>query len=291
MRKVAWAIALMVVVAIAGGIGVWILLLPLVPGASIKASCHEPLTQSCMDQMRALGDQLAANGQLDEAASWYGWAAKGGDKVAMFQLGGANYARAIDDAARQTYSDFVANEDGRRAAVGQMSGFPATTACGWFRRAADLGYAPAMNNVGECYMHGIGFTRSGLAAVQWHLAPAQAGNQVAALNLVQDFKAGLGRQSDAAAASAWINKRFEEMNRSDLDDRILAYTLRAGAQISPEERDMMRQAGATMASVQSAISQANAGDTCGLFADCSNRQPGAAASAAPAAEAPAQTVQ
>jgi len=291
MRKAAWALALMVVVAIAGGIGVWILLLPLVPGASIKASCHEPLSQSCMDQMRAFGDQLVANGQLDEAASWYGWAAKGGDKVAMFQLGGVNYARAVDDAARQTHPGFVANEEGRRAVVAEMTGFPATTACGWFRRAADLGYAPAMNNVGECYMHGIGFTRSGLAAVQWHLAAAQAGNQVAVMNLIEDFKVGLGRQSDAAAASAWINKRFDGMNRSDLDDQVLAYTLRAGGQISPEERGMMRQAGETLASLQSAVGQAGGGDVCGFFADCSNRQPGAAASAAPAAATPVQTVQ
>lgn len=291
MRKAAWALALMVVVAVAGGIGVWILLLPLVPGASIKASCQEPLTQSCMDQMRALGDQLAATGQLDQAASWYGWAAKGGDKVAMFQLGGVNYARAVDDAARQTHPDFVANEEGRRAVVTEMTGFPAASACGWFRRAADLGYAPAMNNVGECYQHGIGFTRSGLAAVQWHLAAAQAGNQVAVMNLVQDVKSGLGGQSDAAAASTWINKRLDQMNRTDLDDQVLAYTLRAGVQISPEERGMMRQAGATLASVQSAASQANGGDICGLFADCNNVQPGAAASAAPAAAAPAQTVQ
>src|ERR1700736_3498870 len=208
MRKATWALASLVVAAVAGGIGIWLLLLPLVPGASLKASCHEPLTQSCMEQMRALGDQLAANGRLDEAASWYGWAAKGGDKVAMFQLGGVNYVRAIDDAARRSRPDFVANEDGRRAAVVELTGFPATTACGWFRQAADLGYAPAMNNVGECYLHGIGFTRSGLAAVQWHLAAAQAGNQVAVMNLVQDVKSGLGRQSDAAAASAGIKKRL-----------------------------------------------------------------------------------
>jgi TPR repeat protein len=291
MRKAVWALALLVLVAVAGGIGVWMLLLPLVPGASIKASCHEPLTQSCMDQMRALGDQLAATGQLEQAASWYAWAANGGDKVAMFELGGVNYARAIDAAARQTHSDFVANEEGRRAVVAEMTGFPGATACGWFRRAADLGYAPAMNNVGECYSHGIGFTRSGLAAIQWHLAAAQAGNQVAVINLVQDFKAGLGRQSDAAAASAWIKKRFDQMNRSDLDDQILAYTLVAGVQIPPEERGMMRQAGATIESVKAAASQASAGDTCGFFADCNALQPGAAANAAPAAAAPAQTVQ
>jgi hypothetical protein len=50
----------------------------------------------------------------------------------------------------------------------------------------------------------------------------------------------------------------------------------------------MRQAGATFASVQSALAQANAGDTGGFLADC-NVLPATASSAAPAA-APAQTV-
>jgi hypothetical protein len=54
---------------------------------------------------------------------------------------------------------------------------------------------------------------------------------------------------------------------------------------------MMRQAGATIESVHAAAGQASAGDTCGFFADCNALQPGAAANAAPAAAAPAQTVQ
>jgi len=131
MHKALWALGGLAVLLVAGGIAIWSLLVPLVPGAAIKASCHDPLTQACIDQIRALGDDFAAKGNLAEAASWYGWAAKGGDKVAMFQLGGVNYARAVDDAARQTHSDFVANEEGRRASVTELNGFPAATACGW----------------------------------------------------------------------------------------------------------------------------------------------------------------
>jgi hypothetical protein len=83
------------------------------------------------------------------------------------------------------------------------------------------------------------------------------------------------------------------MNRSDLDEQILAYTLRAGVQISSEERGMMRQAGATIASVQPADAQASPGDgNCVLLNDCASLQPpAAAASAAPAASATAPTVQ
>jgi TPR repeat protein len=294
MRKVVWAVAFMAVVVVASALGVW-LLVPLVPGADIKASCHEPLTEVCMDRIRALGDELAAGGTLDEAVSWYSWAAGGGDKVAMFKLGGVNYVRAVDDAARRTHSDFVSNEEWRRAAVAEMTGFPAQTACGWFRRAADLGYPPAMNNVGECYMHGIGFTRSALAAVQWHRSAAMAGNPVAAMNLIRDIKSGLGGKADVAAADSWASKRFDQMNRSDLDEATLAYTLRAGVQISPEERDMMRQAGATMTNVSEAVA-ANATDSggglgCGFLTECDVLQGAAPANPTPPAQAPAQATQ
>jgi TPR repeat protein len=207
----------------------------------------------------------------------------------MFKLGGVNYERAIDEAARQAHSDFAASEESRRAAVVELAGFPAETACGWFRRAADLGYAPAMNNVGECYLHGIGFTRSGLAAVQWHRAGALAGNPVAAMNLLQDLKDGLGGKADTAAADSWTGKRLAELNPSDLDESVLAYTLRAGVQISPEEREMMRAADATLASVEAAVqASASAGDGgCGFFTTCEPLQQGAA----PATAAPPQTAQ
>ena len=93
MPKIAWTLVLSVSLVIVGALGVW-LLIPLVPGVDIKSSCREPLTQDCMDRMRALGDELAASGKVAEAASWYGWAAGGGDKIAMFKLGGVNYLRA-----------------------------------------------------------------------------------------------------------------------------------------------------------------------------------------------------
>src|SRR5437867_11903792 len=143
MRKVVWAVAFVAVVVVASALGVW-LLVPLVPGADIKASCHEPLTEVCMDRIRALGDELAAGGKLDEAASWYSWAAGAGDKVAMFKLGGVNYVRAVDDAARR--AGFAGGDEVRRAAGVEVAGVPAQTAWGWFRRAGDLGYPAGMNH-------------------------------------------------------------------------------------------------------------------------------------------------
>ena len=176
----------------------------------------------------------------------------------------------------------------------ELTGFPAETACGWFRRAADLGYPPAMNNVGECYLHGIGFKRSGLAAVQWHRAAAVAGNPVAAMNLMQDLKNGLGGKADAAAADTWANRRLDQTNRSDLDDGTLAYTLRAGVQISSEEREMMRSAGATIASVRAAVEE-NGGDgggiDCGFLAECAAMQGSSAANADPEAETTSHATQ
>jgi hypothetical protein len=269
-KKIAWPLVLSVALVIVGALGVW-LIIPLVPGADIKSNCREPLTQGCMDSMRALGDELSASGNVADAASWYGWAAGGGDRIAMFKLGGLNYLRAIDDAIKETRPDLAGSDEGRRAAVVELAGFPAETVCGWFRRSADLGYPPAMNNVGECYLHGLGFKRSGLAAVQWHRSAAVAGNPVAAMNLMQDLKNGLGGKADAAAAETWANKRIDQANGSDLDDGTLAYTLRAGVQISFEEREMMRSDGATIASVRAAVEESGrdgGGIDCGFLAEC-----------------------
>src|SRR5690242_4554467 len=141
MGKVSLTIVFAAVVIVGALVGVW-MLAPYVPGTDIKASCHEPLNQDCMDRIRGLGDQLFAEGKADDAASWYGWAASGGDKVAMFRLGGISYVRAVDDAARAGHADLVGSEEGRRAAVKELGGFPAATACAWFRHSADLGYPP-----------------------------------------------------------------------------------------------------------------------------------------------------
>jgi hypothetical protein len=293
MGKFSWAIVFSGLVVVGAFIGVW-MLAPLVPGSDIKASCHEPLTQDCMDRIRGLGDQLFAEGKVDDAASWYGWAAGGGDKIAMFRLGGISYVRAVEDAARSSHPDLVGSEEGRRAAVKELGGFPAATACAWFRHSADLGYPPAMNNVGECYLYGTDFTRSGLAAVQWHRSAADAGNPVAAMNLIRDVKHGLGSPADKAAAEAWGTRSLDPIAHPDLDEITLAYTLRSGVPITPEEREAMRTAGATIASVEAAAptggSDAGIGD-CGLMAECALLQGQAAAVAAPAAGAPSPTPQ
>ena len=93
-----------------------------------------------MDSMRALGNELSASGNVADAASSYGWAAGGGDRIAMFKLGGLDYLRAIDDAIKETRPDLAGSDQGRRA---RSWSWPASLAvCGWFRRSADLVIRP-----------------------------------------------------------------------------------------------------------------------------------------------------
>ena len=74
----------------------------------------------------------------------------------------------------------------------------------------------------------------------------------------------------------------------EIADTGMSYYVREPRGVDGVDVKALGQAGATVASVESAIAQANGGDPCGFFGGC-NAQP--SANASPAAAAPAQTVQ
>src|SRR5206468_13111163 len=43
----------------------------------------------------------------------------------------------------------------------------AREAFGWYRKAAELGHLPAVNQVGYCYQQGIGVAKDAKEAVRW----------------------------------------------------------------------------------------------------------------------------
>ena len=62
---------------------------------------------------------------------------------------------------------------------------------------------------------------------------------------MQDLKDGLGGKADAAAAETWANKRIDRRTGRIWTTARFLY-IRAGVQISSEEREMMRSDGARM---------------------------------------------
>ena len=79
------------------------------------------------------------------------------------------------------------------------------TAIGFFRAAADAGYAMAQNNLGLMYSRGLGVTQNHRQAVAWYRAAAQQGNASAQFNLGAKYANGEGVELDYLRAHMWWN--------------------------------------------------------------------------------------
>ena len=78
------------------------------------------------------------------------------------------------------------------------------TACGFFLRAAEAGYAPAQNMAGECYYYGRGVLPDIDRAVEWYRKAAQQENAQAQYNLGYCYFYGKGVAANAKEAAQWF---------------------------------------------------------------------------------------
>lgn len=74
------------------------------------------------------------------------------------------------------------------------------------RQAADLGYVPAMTELGALYSFGKGVPRDDQIALGWQLRAAEQGNPEALFRLGLIHGAGRGVPQDDQIAGAWIKK-------------------------------------------------------------------------------------
>ncbi len=87
----------------------------------------------------------------------------------------------------------------------RLSGQPGDSvlAMAWFRKAADRGDAGAMNQIGSCHDHGFGGAKDAAAAAEWYQKALDAGHVPAAFNLALLYELTL---KDQVAAVAWHRK-------------------------------------------------------------------------------------
>jgi len=271
MRK--FAAILVAVVAIAGV--AWVEILP-ITGFVIDLTCSASTPSvSCQGRMRSLGHLWSRRGNLEKATVWYARAAEAGDVVAMFHLGwvyqqeAAAELRSGDNVARETLAG-LANPDafgafvkrveqqaqsGRRVDIPTLLGFSGPAggfaehellAAAWYRLAAEAGFAPAMNNLGDMYRLGlIGGNQT--AARDWFVAAASAGNPAGYWNARIAFSSGPQRdETQLARWSSWVGKSG---NEPDLLEPTFGRTTVFGRPMPPEERAYYRQAAAAGTSV------------------------------------------
>lgn len=108
--------------------------------------------------------------------------------------------------------------------------------------AAQEGFAPAMNNLGQIYYFGIGTPVDKAKAFKWHLAAAKAGNPVAALNVSSAYLRGDGVEQSIVEAEKWAKLDFSHTNNGDLESPTIERTLLLGNSLSEAEISSMRKA-------------------------------------------------
>lgn len=266
MRKVAAIAAILIGLAGAA----WIEILP-ITGFFIDLTCSATApSASCQMRMRSLGHLWSQRGDLDHAKAWYARAAEAGDVVAMFHLGwvyqqeAEAQLRSGDKVGRDTLeglaspdvlNDFVKHveeqaQPGRRTDILTLIGFSgpaggfaehALLAAVWYRLAAEFGFGPAMNNLGELYRNGL-IGQDPAAARDWFVAAASVGNPSGYWNAWIAYSSGPER--DPAQLARWSSWTARSGDDLDLLEPTFGRTTVFGRPMPPEERAAYRKAAA-----------------------------------------------
>ena len=208
------------------GLGGWATL-PHIVGLAIAATCPLPLSENCQNRMRALGHIWSRRGNPERAAQWYERGAQAGDPSAMFHLAWVQGDMLVG--AQQGENHCSARD-------------PTPERVKWYRQAADLGFAPAMNNLGQIMVYGPNTAGTLEEGHRWHLAAAEAGNPAAAVNVVSDFLLGSGTARDMIQVERWSHVKPANAAAVDLLEPTLARTLVVCDSWSADERHDMRLA-------------------------------------------------
>lgn len=234
MRRI---IIIVAAVLALSGAGIFFLLSPTVLEWRLEYACAD-MTQSCAIRARALGHVWAQKGETERAMHWYRKAAEAGDPKSMFHLGWMIEQQAVDIYNARAWE---------AAALGQTAGIRSALrpqfdqAASWYRRAAEKGFAPAMNNLGQIHARGLNGSRNPQMAAYYYRLAAQAGNPVAGFNLSLALLTGDGVAQNGAEAlrlMEWSPGR--KYSAADLQSPTLERTRFNGGMLAAGLREKLR---------------------------------------------------
>ncbi len=169
-----------------------------------SSSDHAP---SCLVRMQAVGNLFFRDGRSDRGEFWYRQAALRGDPVAMFHLAWV-YEQKAQIAKRQSvqwvgmqvkYHDppqhidrrdffkLTRKLDKRSVVAAKASDGFHRMAESWYRRSADLGFAPSMNNLAMLYSRSTLFSDRADLAREYLKAAHEIGNPIAGWNYLLTY--------------------------------------------------------------------------------------------------------
>jgi len=242
-------IAIAGVVVVLGGAGVAFMTSPALTEKTIEWTCGT-VTPRCAVRMRGMGHVWSMKENLPRARHWYALAAAAGDPPAMFHLGWMYEQDGRDDI--QAMIRGIADH---RRAGGASGSEPRMTYANflaaetWYRKSAERGFAPAMNNLGQLYLHGLTGRRDSREAFRWHLAAAKLGNYPGSLNVAMAYRSGDGVGANSTEADRWSTWKAPEavdentgigdltLSRSRVFGNTMPPLERAGVRIAAERRE------------------------------------------------------
>lgn len=247
MRTVLVIIACLLPVVVAGYIA-----LPHVSERMLESDCGQPAPgKTCVTRMRSMGHVWSRKGELESAQFWYEKAAEQGDPVAMFhlawiheELGFAVDEEVFQEVAKLFQDDRSLEEFADvgkyRSVLQEQAATNFERAEAWYRKSAEQGFAPSMNNLGQLYAHGWGREADPEAAFRWHLAAAEAGNPIGQLNVATAYRYGHGVAANEAEAERWTAWTPAPGITADLVEPTLIRTRVARVPLPDEARAMIR---------------------------------------------------
>lgn len=132
--------------------------------------------------------------------------------------------------------DVVAQTLAGVACQQKIAGFGGESrAAGWFRKAADKGYAPACTCLALTYQDGVGIEQNFQEAAKWFKKAADKGDAVAQSHLAYLYRHGLGMAQDFAEAIRWYRKAAEQ--ESAAAQTALGYMYLAGPAVAKDYQE------------------------------------------------------
>jgi TPR repeat protein len=222
---------------------------PWIAERGLVSDCLHPQPSAlCVERMRVMGHVWSRFGRIERAGSWYERAADEGDAAAMFHLAWIHQERARrereDNFRRMAErSDSEASSASPAVARAPDPGeAESELAEDWYRKSAEKGYAPAMNNLGQLLLNGP--HQNVDAAFEWHMDAARAGNPVGCWNVSIAYMAGHGVARDRDEAIRWSTWTPNQGSHDDLGEPTLQRTILFGSTLAPERRSLLRAAAA-----------------------------------------------
>ncbi len=177
-------------------------------------------SEDCLARMRAMGHYwtymgyYTDNPELRRAQYWYGIAANKGDAEAMFHLAWTTQELALNSAPVRSFKQVAEDLNNHKE---PESDEMFENVIHWYKKSAEKGFAPAMNNLAVLYKGGAGGHEPNQdLAYKWWADSATVGNPMATIAMYTIYKTGDGVEVDTFHADNWKSWDPKHANPRDL---------------------------------------------------------------------------